>query len=289
MKVLLQDVINAIDDANDEFPYFYNTETEEVVTDPEDIEESDAYIALPSQYDRHDYAIMQSFINTVEDAEIKAWLTNAIHGRGAFRMFRATTDRFGITSDWYDYRDNAYREMAIDWCNENGIEFDDSKIVYDEEEDEEYIEPSPSLPDLRVITINKKNAMNILYMVEEKNVFIDSLNGITSKQDLNKAEQEISTLFNEDTYVYAVSLNGKLLGYAIAIKQNEAILLDTLYVRKNDRKQGIGSMLFEHVESVANDSELPLIHHVSIKNEYYLNFLKHRGYAYTNYIEIKKK
>ena len=32
---------------------------------------------------------------------------------------------YGIADDWYNYRNNALREIAIEWCQEHGLEFDD--------------------------------------------------------------------------------------------------------------------------------------------------------------------
>lgn len=289
MKVQLQKVIDAIESTNEETNFYYNPATEEIaILEPDVSDIKDSYIFLPSQRDRHDYEIMEDYIYEVEDDTAKEWLTNAIHGRGAFRMFRATVDRFGLTSDWYDFRENAYRELAIQWCNDNGIEFAESQILYDEEAEEEYIEPATSLPDLRVISINKKNVMNILYMVADKNVFVNSLHGIHSSKDLEYAEEEVSSILNENTYVFAASLNGKLLGYAVTLPLDNHLLLDTIFVRKEDRRQGIGSMLLEHAEKLAEEENLPLMFHVSPNNEYYINYLKKKGYAYIDYLAIKK-
>ncbi|MHC4632348.1 MAG: UPF0158 family protein, partial [Planctomycetota bacterium] len=46
-------------------------------------------------------------------------------GRGAFRRFNDAIRDYGIADDWYKYRDDALKEIAIEWCEENGIEFDD--------------------------------------------------------------------------------------------------------------------------------------------------------------------
>ena len=40
-----------------------------------------------------------------------------IHGRGAFRFFRATLERFGMETEWYHYRDAYRREIAIEWLS----------------------------------------------------------------------------------------------------------------------------------------------------------------------------
>ena len=47
----------------------------------------------------------------------------ALRGRGAFRYFKATVRRLGIADDWYAFRDQAFEEIAVAWCEDNGIAF----------------------------------------------------------------------------------------------------------------------------------------------------------------------
>jgi hypothetical protein len=49
-------------------------------------------------------------------------LLNAIHGRGAFRYFKDKIHELGIADQWYTYRDEQYREVARDWCEQHDIE-----------------------------------------------------------------------------------------------------------------------------------------------------------------------
>jgi hypothetical protein len=79
-------------------------------------------IPLPSRFDVHEWEIMRRFSDSQEEG---AWreLRNAIHGPGAFRMFRHTIDRLGLRESWFSYRDEALKQIARDWLNENGIRF----------------------------------------------------------------------------------------------------------------------------------------------------------------------
>jgi hypothetical protein len=43
-------------------------------------------------------------------------LLHAVHGSGAFRMFRATINRLGLRDQWF-------RELAKAWLEDNGIAF----------------------------------------------------------------------------------------------------------------------------------------------------------------------
>jgi hypothetical protein len=62
---------------------------------------------------------MERFCYSVDDDERRDGLFNAIRGRGAFRYFKDKIREYGIADDWYQYRDDALREIAIVWCEEN--------------------------------------------------------------------------------------------------------------------------------------------------------------------------
>jgi hypothetical protein len=82
---------------------------------------TDRFERLPSKFDVHEWEIMEEFASSVESARIREELLNAIHGRGAFRMFKDSVHRHGIEKVWYQFRDDALRQIAIDWCEEHQI------------------------------------------------------------------------------------------------------------------------------------------------------------------------
>lgn len=44
-------------------------------------------------------------------------------GKGAFRRFKQSVRYHGLEQRWYDYLAEAYRELAIRWCAEKGLEY----------------------------------------------------------------------------------------------------------------------------------------------------------------------
>ncbi len=79
------------------------------------------YVPLPSKYDIHEYSIMENFCHSVEKPKIANGLFRSITGRGAFRRFKDAIRRHGVENDWYRFKDEAYREIAQEWCEEYGI------------------------------------------------------------------------------------------------------------------------------------------------------------------------
>ena len=49
---------------------------------------------------------------------------SAIRGRGAFRRFRNLAERLGIIDKWYDYKEKEQKQLAIEWCEENGFNYE---------------------------------------------------------------------------------------------------------------------------------------------------------------------
>lgn len=84
-------------------------------------ENDDDYVPLPSKYEIHEYSIMESFCHTVENPKIANDLFRSISGKGAFRRFRDAICRHSIKEDWYRFKDEAYKEIAREWCTEYRI------------------------------------------------------------------------------------------------------------------------------------------------------------------------
>ena len=150
--IRLEDVIQEMDRLSDEHRVYLNIQTGEFVllTDDElgaaeegddltdypdwqqemirkagEVISTDDYRQLPSQFDIHEYAIMERFCYTVEDDELSDLLLNSIRGRGAFRRFKNTIYEYGIEQDWFAYRRQAFREIAIDWLESHQIPYTD--------------------------------------------------------------------------------------------------------------------------------------------------------------------
>ena len=295
MKVLLQDVIDAIEqtDSSHEFYYYpleeiiFLVNDGQIVSDLEELQDKkldnlDDVISLPTQQERNDYAIMEDFIAQVEDQTAYEWLTNSIKGRGAFRMFRATLNRFDLTNDYYQFRDDAYEEIAINWCNEYGIEYDASEVEYDEEIEDEVIIPHSNKIKTSIVAINKHNLASISYMVS------DCYQEIHHITDPDLVQEQFMEYLNSDNHIYSLTVNGKAIGYYVLVNQHDKYLLESIYVRKEERRKGNGSTLLKHAEEIANYEHKSLIMHVTPTNEIYMNLLKKNGYATVEYIQIRK-
>ena len=148
--VSLKDIVDAMDEVGSEWESYLNPETGEIVTvtdedqialeshEPEEnlpewqredlskvrrALESGQFIQLPDQFDIHEWSIMERFCLAVRDEARREELLDAIHGRGAFRHFRSTIERLGITDKWYDFRYKELEQIAKDWLEDHEIPY----------------------------------------------------------------------------------------------------------------------------------------------------------------------
>ncbi len=91
---------------------------ERVLNDPD-------FILLPSKFHIHEWEIMQRFCLSLDDGPARDRLLDAIHGRGAFRMFKDLIRRQGIEKDWYSFRDAALKRIAADFLEAHDIPYVD--------------------------------------------------------------------------------------------------------------------------------------------------------------------
>ncbi len=153
-KVILEDVIEAITLSMREVKYYYSKKTGAIfmITDYElmeaegepdinkfpewqqenikaaiDILSTFDYIKLPEDYEIDDYEIMESFCYSIEDNNLRNIMCKAIQGRGAFSRFKDKIYQYDIADEWYNYQDQKYREIAIEWCEKHDIEYVDEK------------------------------------------------------------------------------------------------------------------------------------------------------------------
>ena len=83
------------------------------------------FIDPPDKVEFDEYRHMQDFIETIDDPDLAGQLSRSIQGSGAFRRFKDTLYRLRLEKRWFNYRDRAMKEFAIDWAEENNVSYVD--------------------------------------------------------------------------------------------------------------------------------------------------------------------
>ena len=143
MKCKLSLIIEGMDRANVNETYYLNENNGRVwvstdmgnfyIDNNEELSDeylyNDSSISLPGQYEINEYKIIKDFIETIKDNQMKNQLLIAIQGTGAFRRFKDSCINYGIINDWYKFKNNAYYELAKEWCLWNNIDHEDDVII----------------------------------------------------------------------------------------------------------------------------------------------------------------
>jgi hypothetical protein len=95
----------------------------ESVLKAREVLDSGDFVPLPDKFEIHEWAIMERFAISQTARSTRTELINAIHGRGAYRMFKDTVRRLGIEEAWLAFRETAFEDIAKDWLEENDISY----------------------------------------------------------------------------------------------------------------------------------------------------------------------
>ena len=97
----------------------------EAVTLARSIQKQDGkrYMALPEKFDVHEWAMMDRFSMTLRDAQMRNDFHGGIRGAGAFRLFKHLLTEYDLWDAWNRFKQFELRQMAIEWCKENGITY----------------------------------------------------------------------------------------------------------------------------------------------------------------------
>ena len=151
LPVKLQDVIEAIEPLSEEWNARINSTTGEIVCYTEEeammagsegerlpawfvelapkvreASTSEAFLELPGPFEFHEYSVMEDFASSLP-APARSRVLAAMRGRGAFRGFKHAVDREGVRDQWFAWRDEALRALAIDFLDAEGIPYVDEQ------------------------------------------------------------------------------------------------------------------------------------------------------------------
>lgn len=131
--VTLSKILEGLEMVDNIIDCYYNPEKDEIflsnigeyddLTEDEIDELFEKSIILPTQYEINEYQIMVDFIEIIENKEIKDNLQRLIQGKGAFRRFKDYCLEINIIQDWYDFKEQKYKEIAINWCKQNELKY----------------------------------------------------------------------------------------------------------------------------------------------------------------------
>lgn len=85
----------------------------------------DNYIPLPNNFEIKDSDIMEEFIETISNNNKRIQLENCMWQKGMYRKFKDKLIQIGLENDYYKFYDEKLKEIVIEWCNDNNLEYEE--------------------------------------------------------------------------------------------------------------------------------------------------------------------
>lgn len=79
----------------------------------------DKYVPVEPVAPSQAFRVMADFAESVKDKHMQQRLTDALNGRKPFANFNHLVHTTNVREQWFDFKNNAYTEMAKEWIEEN--------------------------------------------------------------------------------------------------------------------------------------------------------------------------
>lgn len=119
--IISESALSSAENGDEDYP---DWQKEDVQHAKAYLEDERNFMLLPSQRDADEFSMMEDFISEVSGEREQEHLFRALQGKGAFRRFKDTVITLGIENNWYQFRDERYKQFVLEWCEENGIKVD---------------------------------------------------------------------------------------------------------------------------------------------------------------------
>ncbi len=102
--------------------HWHSDQDPELFEEPEDIEDDEKYIDLPTprDLDLGRPLVMRFAAERLDDRYDE--VADIFSRKGAYRRFKDFLGRVGALESWYEYQNEAKEKALRAWCEENGIE-----------------------------------------------------------------------------------------------------------------------------------------------------------------------
>src|SRR3990167_7927988 len=120
--LISEEAVNIAEEDDDDYPEW---QKEDIEIAKHYFENESDYLSLPTQHDVNEYRIMEDYASSLEDEKIAGQLLISLRGKGAFSRFKDSVILLGIDKEWYKFRDERYKQFAIEWCKDNEISLKD--------------------------------------------------------------------------------------------------------------------------------------------------------------------
>lgn len=139
IPVNISKLIELMDIQSNEIYYYYDLKNECFVSIPgeeftnevgiEDLTnnyiEHQHFLRIPSKIEIQEFNIMRNFAVTIKNKSISNDILKALAGSGAYKKFLNKVAHFSLEKEWSDFRLQALKKIAINWCKKNELLYEE--------------------------------------------------------------------------------------------------------------------------------------------------------------------
>ena len=81
------------------------------------------FVKVPRKHGVNSFPIMEGFCQQLSDKTLSESLLALIQGKGAYARFKEALQKHDLADQWYDFREQKIRDIAIAWCSDNNIKY----------------------------------------------------------------------------------------------------------------------------------------------------------------------
>ncbi len=144
---------------------------------------------------------------------------------------------------------------------------------------------------MRIENYQNQLEQELIELIARFRVVLGKLKGIERIIDLKKAKEELDYYQRKKYPIFiAISDDEKVIGFNVCRIDGGVVWDEASYVNPEERRKGIGSLLFEKAEALARKYGNETVYNwVHPNNDASILMLKKRGYDVLNLIEIRRK
>jgi len=130
----------------------------------------------------------------------------------------------------------------------------------------------------------------LVQLIAEFSVTMCRFRGSAPPPDLQSAEDKLLSYYQDTDHIYvAGSEDGSLVAFMICRTVANRVSVDALYVMPEYRRQGVGNLLYDQAEELAQTlGDEPITNWVHPNNDRFIAFLRKRGYLVLSQIELRR-
>jgi ribosomal protein S18 acetylase RimI-like enzyme len=135
----------------------------------------------------------------------------------------------------------------------------------------------------------ESDRQQIIKMIADLRVFLARLKSAEKAPDLDAAASELQSYVDKGFPVFVSESHGSLTGYLVCRVDEDVVWAESLFVRREFRRQGIASSLYAEAERLTQELGGDTVFNwVHPNNKASISFLKKHGYNVLNLIELRR-